>query len=83
MAPSEATRTALWERAGMVRTRAGLEGLLDEPHPLARLVARFALARPETRGCHVRADHPATEPGWDGRHLAVERGEPPEPQLWS
>jgi L-aspartate oxidase len=58
--------------AGVVRDAAGLEGLigwLDDldaapgaPLPLvaARLVARAALDRRESRGAHFRADHPAT-----------------------
>lgn len=37
----------------------------------ARLVARAALERTESRGGHFRADHPAPEEAWR-RHLAVE-----------
>ena len=37
----------------------------------ARLVARAALERTESRGGHFRADHPAPAEGWR-RHLAVE-----------
>ena len=33
-----------------------------DPHPLARLIARCALARTESRGAHLRADHPERDP---------------------
>ena len=58
-----ATRAALWRDAGIVRTAEGLERLLDDPHPLARLIARCALARTESRGAHLRADSPRARPG--------------------
>jgi L-aspartate oxidase len=62
------TRTALWEHAGIERSAAGLEPLLDDPHPLARLIARSALEREESRGTHARIDHPDLDPRLDGRH---------------
>ena len=34
---------------------------------VARLVAVAALARPESRGAHFRADHPVTQPAWRRR----------------
>ena len=66
--PGDGTRHALWNKAGLVRSRDGLEELLEDEHPLARLVASGALAREETRGAHRRSDFPQTEPGLDGFH---------------
>src|SRR4051794_29942617 len=37
--PPRATQEALWRDAGLVRTRERLSRLLDDPHPLARLIA--------------------------------------------
>jgi L-aspartate oxidase len=37
----------------------------------ARLVARSALLRRESRGVHRRGDHPDTDPRWDGVRLAT------------
>jgi L-aspartate oxidase len=65
------TRDALWRDAGIVRSAEGLERLLDDPHPLARLLARSALARGESRGAHQRADHPERDPALDQRHFVV------------
>src|SRR5947208_5503462 len=46
-AATEATRAALWRHAGIERSRDGLSSLLDDPHPLALLIARCALERRE------------------------------------
>ena len=40
---------------------------------VARLVARAALSRPESRGAHFRADHPDTRTAWR-RRLVLTRG---------
>ena len=69
--PSRATRAAMWRDAGLERTAAGLRRLLEDEHPLARLVAASALAREESRGAHARADFPATDPALDGRHSVI------------
>jgi L-aspartate oxidase len=69
---AQSTRVALWEHAGLVRTRGGLERLLDDPYPLAGLIAACALAREESRGAHLRADHPQTDTRLDGLHTIVE-----------
>jgi L-aspartate oxidase len=71
-APTGATREAMWRLAGLERTAEGLTELLDDPHPLARLVAACALHREETRGGHARAEFPASDGLLDGRHSVVE-----------
>lgn len=80
--PGEATRAALWERAGLVRDERGLRGLLEDPHPLARLIAACALARKESRGAHERSDHPAPDPALDGAHVVVGAIGPPSLRSW-
>ncbi len=71
--PSRETRAALWRHAGLVRDAEGLTTLAKDPHPLARLIARHALLRTETRGAHRRADFPETDPALDLHH-SVTRG---------
>ncbi|MGZ4202868.1 MAG: L-aspartate oxidase [Thermoleophilaceae bacterium] len=69
--PPAETRHALWRLAGIERDAAGLEQLEGDPFPLARLIARSALAREESRGAHQRSDHPRTDPALDAEHLVV------------
>jgi L-aspartate oxidase len=76
--PSAETRAALWQHAGLVRDAEGLEVLAGDPHPLARLIARHALLRTETRGAHMRSDHPTLDPALDLHH-SVTRGGADEP----
>ncbi len=77
------TRKALWEHAGIERSAEGLRRLLDDPHPLARLIARAALEREESRGTHTRTDHPEPDPTLDGRHVVVQdAGESLEWHAW-
>jgi L-aspartate oxidase len=66
------TRAALWRDAGIVRTPEGLGRLLGDPHPLARLIARSALARNESRGAHRRLDFPDRDPALDHRHAVLD-----------
>jgi L-aspartate oxidase len=68
----QSTRTALWERAGIERSAEGLAGLLDDPHPLARLIGRSAIEREETRGTHTRGDRPERDARLDGRHAVLD-----------
>jgi L-aspartate oxidase len=70
-APSPATREAVWGAAGPRRDADGLRALLDDPYPLARMIARAALERRESRGPHRRADFPLPDPALDGVHLVV------------
>jgi L-aspartate oxidase len=68
-APPAETRDAVWELAGPLRSTEGLERLLGDPYPLARLIARFALEREESRGSHRRLEFPGPDPALDGRHV--------------
>ena len=76
--PPRRTREALWRDAGLQRRPGDLEGLIDDPFPLARMIAACALAREESRGAHQRVDHPHTDPALDLQH-AVVAGEVPKP----
>ena len=69
--PSRETRAAMWRHAGLERSAEGLETLLDEASPLARLVAACALERRESRGAHFRVDAPEHDPALDLRHAVV------------
>ena len=69
---TQSTRTSLWENAGIERDPQHLLRLLEDAHPIARLVGACALAREETRGAHSRRDHPETDPALDERHTIVD-----------
>jgi L-aspartate oxidase len=79
---SEDTRAALWRWAGIVRNREGLEQLADDPHPLARLVARSALAREESRGCHLRSDFKSEDARLDRGHFVAGPSGTPRLEHW-
>jgi L-aspartate oxidase len=80
--PITATREAVWRFAGPERQGATLERLLADPYPLARLIARAALARRESRGAHRRTDFPLPDPALDGIHLVFDRAGEPVPDRW-
>jgi L-aspartate oxidase len=67
-------RLALWQHAGIERSAGGLMELLDSPHPLARLIARSALMRKESRGTHTRSDYLECDRRLDGKHTVVQSG---------
>lgn len=77
-----ALRTLMWEKAGIVRSVAGLEEAREELAPIARtapspelrnlatagrLIVECALRRRESRGLHYLSDHPWRD---NERHLA-------------
>jgi L-aspartate oxidase len=80
--PSRETRRHLWHDAGLVRDADGLRTLLDDPHPLARIIGACALLREESRGGHQRADFPQTDPRLDGNHAVIRAGGAPEFESW-
>jgi L-aspartate oxidase len=83
-APTRETREAVWRLAGLERDASGLRDLLEDAHPLARMVAASALAREETRGAHARVEFPVPDPALDGRHAVLEPGSSaPWFELWA
>jgi L-aspartate oxidase len=80
--PSRESRDALWRHAGLERDGSGLEQLTADPHPLARLIARCALTRTESRGAHQRRDFPTLDPKLDGLHVTVSTGVEPSFEAW-
>jgi L-aspartate oxidase len=81
--PTTATREAVWRNAGPRRDERMLEPLLNDPYPLARLIARSALERRESRGAHSRQDYPLPSPSLDGLHLVVGADESVRAQGWT
>jgi L-aspartate oxidase len=77
-------RAQMWRDAGLIRDAAGLEELARAPHALARLIARSALARRESRGGHFRADFPFEDTAFVA-HTVVRQatGERVELERWS
>jgi L-aspartate oxidase len=81
--PSAETRQVLWQLAGIERDADGLTRLLNDPFPLARLIAQSALEREESRGAHQRSDRPETDPALNEKHLLVSGGNGgPEWESW-
>ena len=81
--PTAATREAVWEHAGPMRDAAGLEPLLADAYPLARMIAAAALERAESRGAHRRADFPLPDPSLDGIHLVIDAGGALRRERWT
>jgi L-aspartate oxidase len=80
--PGQSTRDALWQLAGIERDARGLERLLEDRFPLARVIATSALAREESRGAHQRRDHPQPDHSLDRTHAVVLGGDPPLFERW-
>nr|MBA3809854.1 aspartate oxidase [Solirubrobacterales bacterium] len=60
----------------------GLRRLLELEHPLARLIARCAIARPESRGAHLRSDHPERDSALDLHHGVLRGDQPVAWETW-
>lgn len=67
--PTRDTRDAVWRRAGPLRNPTDLAALIPDPYPLAKAIALTALERRESRGPHLRTDHPETDPALDSVHV--------------
>ena len=80
--PPRDSRAALWRLAGIERDAAALHRLLDDPFPLARMIAASALAREESRGAHQRSDFPSTESRYDRMHAVVRGDDEPRFERW-
>lgn len=81
--PTVATRRAIWELAGPSRSEDRLEQLESDPYPLARLIARTARKRRESRGAHRRADYRLPDGTLDGTHFVVDKVGELRRESWS
>ncbi len=77
------TRSNLWQNAGLDRNHDGLQLLLDDPHPLARLIGQSALAREESRGAHYRTDTKETDPKFDRKHIVIRGNNKVDFETWA
>ena len=80
--PPRDTRSALWRHAGIERDAGRLRQLLDDPFPLARMVAASALAREESRGAHQRSDFASHDARYDLMHAVVRGADQPRFERW-
>jgi L-aspartate oxidase len=80
--PSPESRERLWRLAGLERDGEGLSELLDDEHPLVRLVATAALTRTESRGAHRRRDFPDLNPDLDHQHVTLIAGQEANFRHW-
>jgi L-aspartate oxidase len=62
---------ALGEAAGPLRSAEALRRVTPATPGLAGLVLRSALLREESRGAHVRTDHPTEDPRWAGQEVVA------------
>ena len=82
--PSPEVRRAVWQLAGLERDDERLGTLAASEYELARLVAESARARHETRGSHVRAEHPDLDPALDAHHTILDPDtETPRFEVWT
>jgi L-aspartate oxidase len=72
--PTEATRDAVWRRAGPLRNPDDLASLISNPYPLATAIATAALNRRESRGGHLRTDCQQLDHELDGIHFVLSPG---------
>jgi L-aspartate oxidase len=68
-------REQVWRQAGVIRDPSDMDELARSPDPVASLVARFALARTESRGVHYRTDAPVADPALEGHFVLKSGGE--------
>jgi L-aspartate oxidase len=80
--PAPALRHELWQDAGVIRSREGLERLARSQALLPRLIAGSALARRESRGAHFRSDFPTEDPAFLA-HVVLRRNDPAVLETWS
>jgi aspartate oxidase len=65
-----------------MRDPADLADLAGSPDVVAALVARFALARSESRGVHYRIDAPTADPAFEG-HFVLRPGQDLKLEHWT
>ena len=75
-------RRALWEEAGVIRTAAGLERLLDSPALLPRLVAGARSPGARAAAATSAPTIPTEDAAFEG-HVVLRRGHEPVLEPWS